>query len=302
MLCPALMISASMPVRPSTDEGDEPGVVATGVVDHLAERSAGGDLGLVGGDERVVVGREAGLQRDVEAHVVEVALLLGDEHFDDRRRRGEVEAGQVGDGAGGLVGRAAVGGERRSPAATGVIAGTVSGGAVVAAAVPPVCWPAVPAAAEAAAVVSVVVPSDVAAARGDERHRRQQDAAGRAEATCGRPLQSFEGNTRARHDVGGPDGVEQGEHVVGADADAMAGARDEAQLDAGGRLADGEELLVAVGVDEHFGEQGRAGIGEAGAGEAGVEHLDGDVLHALAVLARGRRQRWARLRPRPART
>ena len=55
-----------------------------------------------------------GCQLDVEAEVVVVAGLLGDDDVDDRRRRGEVEAGQVGDRPGRLVGGAAVGGEGRA--------------------------------------------------------------------------------------------------------------------------------------------------------------------------------------------
>ena len=85
----------------------------------------------------------------------------------------------------------------------------------------------------------------------------------------------------------GLDRVEQRQHVVGTDTDAVAGARDEAQLDPRGRLAGGEELLVAVVVDQDLGQQRRAGVGEAGSGEPGVEHLDGDVLHSRCRGCRG---------------
>ncbi len=54
------------------------------------------------------------------------------------------------------------------------------------------------------------------------------------------------------------------------------------ELHAGGRIVGGEELFVAVGVDDDVGEQGSTGIGQTGAGVAGVEHLECDVLHAAA--------------------
>ncbi len=91
---------------------DEVGVVGGSELHDLAERSARGELGVVLGDERVVGRREARRDLDVEAHGVVVALLVGDEDVDDRRGRREVEAGQVGDRAGGLVGGAAILGER----------------------------------------------------------------------------------------------------------------------------------------------------------------------------------------------
>ena len=71
--------------------GDEVGVVRGGVVEDFAEGSARGELGLAAGDERVVRSGEARLQLDVEAQLIEVAGLLGDDDLDDRSRRGEVE-------------------------------------------------------------------------------------------------------------------------------------------------------------------------------------------------------------------
>ncbi len=58
---------------PLDDDGDELGVVGGGEVDDLAERPAGGELRLVGGDQRVVGGREAGDDLDIEAQLVVVA-------------------------------------------------------------------------------------------------------------------------------------------------------------------------------------------------------------------------------------
>ena len=93
-------------------DGDEVGLVGDGERDDLAERAARRELRVVGGDQRVVGGREAGLDLDVEAQLVEVAAFLGDQDLDDGGRGGEVEARQVGDGAGGPVGLAPFVGER----------------------------------------------------------------------------------------------------------------------------------------------------------------------------------------------
>ena len=114
-------------------EGDELGLVGLAERDDLAERSARRELGVVGGDQRVVGGREAGLDLDVEAQCVEVPALLGDEHLDDRRRGGEVEARQVRDRAGGPVRLAAVVGERFGALDVGDIAGAAVAVGVVAA-------------------------------------------------------------------------------------------------------------------------------------------------------------------------
>ena len=75
-----------------------------------------------------------------------------------------------------------------------------------------------------------------------------------------RPSLSRQGSPRR-----GPDGVEQRQHVVGSDPDAMTGAGDESQLYPCCLFTDREELLVSIVVDQHLGEQRCSRIGETGA-------------------------------------
>jgi hypothetical protein len=90
----------------------EVGLVVGGVGGELAERARRRHLGLVARDERIVLRRPAGRDRHVEAELVVVAALVGQDHLDDRGGGGEVEARQVADRAGFAVGLAARLGER----------------------------------------------------------------------------------------------------------------------------------------------------------------------------------------------
>ena len=82
---------------------DEAGAVRSRELGEFGEGTGGRELRLVARDERVVRSRERGLQIDLQAHLVEVALVLGHDDLDDGCRSSEVEPGQVGDGAGILV-------------------------------------------------------------------------------------------------------------------------------------------------------------------------------------------------------
>ena len=101
-----------MAVRPSTSTATTSASLASANLTTSLNEPPDANSASPPRHDGVVVGREARLQLDVEAQLVEVAVLLGEDDVDDRRRRGEVEAGQVGDRAGGLVGGAAVRRER----------------------------------------------------------------------------------------------------------------------------------------------------------------------------------------------
>ena len=104
---PGLRIRASIGKRPSTTTATRSASLAASKLMTSLNDPPEANCASFAGDQRVVGGREAGDDLDVEAQLVVVAALLGDEHIDHRRRRGEVEAGQVRDRPGVAVGGAA---------------------------------------------------------------------------------------------------------------------------------------------------------------------------------------------------
>jgi len=75
---------------------------------HIGCGAERGELRLPGGDELLPV-RTRGVDLHVEAEIVEVAQLLGEEHVELPGAGGVAVAGDVGDGAGILIARAGVG-------------------------------------------------------------------------------------------------------------------------------------------------------------------------------------------------
>ena len=94
---------------PQLGEAHQVGIASHVRRDELAERGGDAELHGAGRQRRAVAGCEAGLDLHVEAHVVEVALVLGDDDLDDPRCSRQVEARHEDQLPGGPVGLATFG-------------------------------------------------------------------------------------------------------------------------------------------------------------------------------------------------